>query len=166
MRSNDLQADFGMAYVKAVAHAAGFFCQEANRAVDADGVDVTLLSPTQGQRIRAPRLDLQVKTTRGVVEGDPFPYDLDAKNYNELCDTSWQTPRILVLVVVPPSQEDWVVATAEDLRLRRCGYWTSLRGRGPTDNAEKKRIFLSREALFHVAPLRNIMQRLCDGELP
>lgn len=166
MSLNDLQGDFGIAYVKAVAHATGLFCQESGRSLDNNGVDITLLSPTQGNVVRAPRLDVQVKTTRDAVEGDPFTYDLAVKNYDELRADDWQTPRILVLVAVPSSQAEWVSANENELLLRRCGYWHSLRGQPATVNTSTVRVSIPRKSLFHVGPLKALMTRLCEGGLP
>ena len=115
MSQRDLQSEFGVAYVHAVAHAAGFFVQEANRILDGDGVDLTVFQRGVGGVVRSPRLDLQVKTTGAGAVGDPFPYDLDAKNYGELSSTDWQIPRILVVVLVPADPAEWVGADEDHL---------------------------------------------------
>ncbi len=87
---NNLQSEFALAYVRAVASAAGFFTQESGRMFDADGVDLTIMSRGPMNVARSPRLDLQVKSIRGVVDEDPWTYELKVKNYDELRDESWQ----------------------------------------------------------------------------
>lgn len=83
--------------MKAVAHAAGYFVEPAGRWADEAGIDLTILSLTESGLRKSPRLDVQVKTTIDPLEGDPFPYDLAANNYNQLCDTSpHNLPSILV----------------------------------------------------------------------
>ncbi len=57
MSSNDLKAELSHAYVRAVAHAAGYFVQEGNRAFDSDGVDLTVLERGNRGVVRSPRLD-------------------------------------------------------------------------------------------------------------
>ncbi len=97
---------------------------------------------------------------------DPIPYDLDAKNHNELVSAEWQVPRALVLVVVPPEADAWVEATEDQLILRRCGYWLSLRGQTATPNTSARRVFLPRAQVFHVQPLRAIMEKVRAGGHP
>ena len=50
----NLKAEFGLVYVRAVAHAAGFFVQESSRMMDADGIDVTLFSRDKFGLTRSP----------------------------------------------------------------------------------------------------------------
>lgn len=166
MSLNDLQSEFGIAYVRAVAHAAGYFTVEANRLLDGDGVDLTVFRRGAGGTVRSPRLDLQVKTLAGAVTQDPIPYDLDVKNHNELISTEWQVPRALVVVVVPQQPDPWVEASEEQLILRRCGYWLSLRGQAATVNTTTQRVSLPRASVFHVQPLRDIMARIQAGGHP
>lgn len=163
---NDLKAEFSHAYVRAVAHAAGFFVQEANRAMDGDGVDLMLIHRGVAGVVSSPRLDLQLKATAAPIKADPFPFDLDVKNYNELCGTSWQIPRILVVVVVPAKTQHWVKATEQQLVLRRSGYWISLRGNSPTTNDTTCRVHLSRTNCFHVPNLIAIMSGIRNGVMP
>ncbi len=166
MSNRDLQSEFGVAYVRAVAHAAGFFTQEANRLLDGDGVDLTVFQRGPGGVVRSPRLDLQVKTTITLPLADPFPHDLEAKNHQELTSTEWQVPRILVVVVVPPAPADWVEADEERLVLLRCGYWLSLRGGAPTTNSSTHRVQIPRAQVFHVDPLRALMAQVQAGGAP
>lgn len=166
MTLNDLKSEFSHAYVRAVAHAAGYFVQEANRTFDGDGVDLTLLSRSPAGTVRSPRLDLQLKATAVPISEDPFPYDLDVKNYDELRSDQLQVPRILVVVSVPDSTASWVAATEDELILRRCGYWKSLRGASATTNSAKVRIRIDRVACFHVDQVNAIMSRIRDGGLP
>ncbi|MFZ5443149.1 MAG: DUF4365 domain-containing protein [Myxococcota bacterium] len=162
-----LQGDFGVAYVKAVVHAAGYFVDLAGRASDDAGVDLTIVSLSSTGKRQSPRLDVQVKTTIDPLVGDPFPYDLEVKNYDELRDTGpHNLARILVVVSVPRSQTDWVAATESELVLRRCGYWASLRGQPATTNTATVRIHLARSACFHPANVRAIMTALSEGRSP
>ena len=166
MSQNDLKSEFSHAYVRAVAHAAGYFVQEANRAVDSDGVDLTLMERGNGGVVRSPRLDLQLKATAQLVTDDPFPFDLDIKNYNELRSETFQVPRILVVVVVPTERASWVTATEQELTVRHCGYWLSLRGGAATANAATVRVRIPRSSCFHVADIKAIMTRIQSGGLP
>lgn len=166
MMLNDLKSEFSHAYVRAVAHAAGYFVQEANRSFDGDGVDLTLLSRSPAGTVRSPRLDLQLKATAAAIAEDPFTYDLDVKNYDELRSEQLQVPRVLVVVSVPDTRASWVTATEDELIMRRCGYWKSLRGEGATTNKTKIRVHINRSACFHVEQVKAIMERIRDGGVP
>lgn len=48
MSLNDLKAEFSQAYVRAVAHAAGYFVNEPGRMMDGDGVELTVFSRGPG----------------------------------------------------------------------------------------------------------------------
>ncbi|MBK8097893.1 MAG: DUF4365 domain-containing protein [Planctomycetes bacterium] len=121
MTSNDLKSEFSHAYVRAVAHAAGYFVQESNRMMDADGVDAVLFARSPSGSTRGPRLELQLKATTQPITQDPFPFDLGIKNYDELRDDTAIPPRILVVVALPAERANWASATAAELVLRHCG---------------------------------------------
>jgi hypothetical protein len=165
---NDLKAEFSQAYVRAIAHAAGYFVLEANRNMDSDGVDLTVFARTSvGNTIRSPRLDIQLKATAVQVTEDPIPFDVEAKNHVELCATDFQIPRILVVVYLPnDTPTSWVKATEEELVLRKCGYWISLMGQTPTSNSTTHRVRIPRSNCFHVAQLQDIMSRISSGGTP
>lgn len=166
MSMNDLKAEFSQAYVRAVAHAAGYFVNEPGRLMDGDGVDLTIFERGPGGVIRSPRLDLQLKATAVRPMEDPFPFDLEVKNYDQLRATNLQVPRILVVVVVPPTIDEWVSSTEERLLLRHCGYFKSLRGEPESSNTAKIRVRLDRSACFHVAELRQLMSGIRLGQQP
>jgi hypothetical protein len=163
-QSTNLKEAFSHAYIRAIAHAAGYFVHEANRPVDDDGVDLTLLSRGTGGAVRSPRLDLQVKGTAKLSSEDPFPFDLSAKNYDELRSSAeFQVPRILVVVIVPDDVAQWVSATEQELVMRHCGYWKSLRGEPASGNDTMQRVKLSRSARFHVDQVKEIMDSIREG---
>jgi hypothetical protein len=162
----DPQSEFAAAYVRAVASAAGFFIQEPPRTFDADGVDLEMMRRGPLGVTRSPRLHLQVKSYGGEVVEDPFPYDLDAKNYDELRDTTWQVPRILVVVVVPKAVQEWITHSEKQLALKRSGYWLSLRGQPKLANEGTRRVRIPRANVFDVQNVRQVMQRVADGGIP
>jgi len=164
---NDLKADFGQAYVRAIAHAAGYFVAEAARSRDNDGVDLTILDRPERRVLTSRQLDVQLKTTAASLDrGETFHVDLEIKNYDELRSEDYQVPRILVVVHVPAAPADWVEATPESLLLRHCGYWISLRGSAASTNKDTVRVHLNRSQRFHVGDLRAIMQRVRETGSP
>lgn len=163
--TNNIKSEFGGAYVRAVAHAAGYFVQEASRMMDADGVDYTVFERGTRGQMRSPRVDVQLKTTQLGPDGSALVVDLPVKNYNELRAYGYQTPRILVVVVVPSDPQDWIVATEDQLAMKRCGYWQSLRGQPDTTNTATVRVQIPRTNQFHVQQLRSLMALVSQGRL-
>jgi hypothetical protein len=162
-----VQGEFGCAYVRAVAHAAGYVVDTAGRWADEDGVDLTIHALTGTGRTRSPRLEVQVKTTTLALVGDPFPIDLGVKNYHELRSVGpYETPRLLVVVSVPEQRSDWLTATPEQLVLRHTAYFHSLRGYPDTPNTDKIRVHLQRASVFHPDRLQAIMVGVEQGNPP
>ena len=60
-----------------------------------------------------------------VATGSVFPLSL--KNYDDLRSDSW-APRLLIVVLLPTEEEEWLVHSEDELRMRHCGYWLSLAG--------------------------------------
>jgi len=162
----DLQAQFSIAYVQAVASVAGFFVQHADRGFDKDGIDLTVLRRGELGLITSTRLDVQVKSYTGDAQGDPWPYDLDVKSYGDLIPTAYQVPRILVVVRVPADVGEWIAHGDEQLVLRRCGYWLSLRGGAPTANASTIRVQIPRAHVLDAPGLSFLMRRVAEGFAP
>ena len=79
----DLQSQFSLAYVQAVASVAGFFVQSSDRGFDKDGIDMTVLQRGAAGLTTSTRLDLQIKSYTGEVSGDIWPYDLEVKAYRD-----------------------------------------------------------------------------------
>jgi hypothetical protein len=127
MHISHRQEAFSIAYVRAVAAVAGYRVQDGP-APDDDSVDLTLSDRGPGGTIRSPKLDIQLKSCLGApVESPEWSYDLKARNYDDLRHTDLQVPRILVVVAVPESIDDWLHHEADrHLLVRHCGWWVSL----------------------------------------
>ncbi len=160
----NLKAEFGLVYVRAVAYAAGFFVQESSRMMDADGIDVSLFSRDKFGLTRSPRLDIQIKTSVLGQTAETVVHDLSAKNYDELRSSNFQVPRILVVVIVPELRRDWLAWTSDSLSLKRCGFWRSLLGQPESTNATKVRVKIAADAVLSPAALSEIMQRVANKE--
>jgi hypothetical protein len=167
MSLNDLKSEYSYAYVRAVAATAGYFTEERYRGKDADGVDLTILSRTPaGTSIGSTSLDLQVKATAEWQGKADYVFDLEMKNYRELRSDIFQVPRILVVVNLPKLRTDWVEHSHEQLALRRCAYWKSLRGWPESQNTTSSRITMNAEQVLDVHQLQMLMKQIENGELP
>jgi hypothetical protein len=161
MTRNQRQEALSRAYVHAVAAMAGF--SRTARATDY-GIDLSLYAVARrGSRYVETGivLDVQVKsTTRAGRELNTICYDLDVKANDDLRDPAAHIPLILVLVVLPVDPADWLSQTEEGLTIRRCAYWQSLAGRGPTSRGRTVRLRIPRANVFSSSALADIFKHL------
>jgi hypothetical protein len=162
---NQRKEQFSYAYLYSIASTAGYSFQIATRPMDFDGIDVILAGGSGQGIIRYPRLEIQVKCTAAdLVSDDTIRYPLNVKNYDDLRVENIHTPRILVIVVVPDRLEEWLAQSQQELCLRHCGYWVSLRGLPPSQNQTTVTVSIPRQNIFDVPGLRLLMQRIESGE--
>jgi hypothetical protein len=166
---NTQKEEFSYAYIYALASAAGYSFQRATTPLDQVGVDVTITAvPETPESRRLTLLDLQVKcTSRNVLlTDDEIRYPHPVKNYEELRYKEHSVPRILVVVVVPDNSDEWLYQSQEELCLKHCGYWVSLRGQPATQNQETVTVYLPLENVFTVDALKSMIQRIkTEGSL-
>jgi hypothetical protein len=159
------QERLAWAYVEAVVASCGF--SMTPRATDY-GIDLSVnVIKTRGTRhVEAGRqLDIQLKSTTLARIGDAaVTHDLEVKAYEDLRDPEAEILRILVLLVLPQDEAEWVTTSEEALVLRRCAYWLSLRGEPPATTKKTTRLMIPRSSLFSVQGLQAIMERLRKGE--
>ncbi len=154
------QEALSRAYVRAVATRAGLICGGTENDL---GFDLFLRSvEIHGHQLwdSGPQLDLQLKsTTRAAVRESVVAYDLEVRAYNILRQENVSRPRILVVLVLPENESEWMSQTEEALIIRRCAYWTSLRGAEPTTAQTTVRIMIPRTNVFSVQSLELLMDR-------
>jgi hypothetical protein len=113
------------------------------------------------------QVDLQIKsTTRPSLRADLVQYDLDIRNYDWLRESSAYYPRVLAVLVMPDDQAKWLDVSEEQLVLRGCMYWTSLKGMPATSNKRTIRVELPRRNVFSLNGLEDMMRQFEEeGEL-
>ncbi|MFO0607649.1 MAG: DUF4365 domain-containing protein [Polyangiales bacterium] len=112
------------------------------------------------------RLFVQLKSTTGAdVVDDHIVYDLDAKNYRNLCDRRG-LPRVLVLCVLPALEADWVVEREGELALRGGAWWLCLRGEKTSANGGSVRVRIPLAQRFNVDAVRGPLQRFAQTRRP
>jgi hypothetical protein len=161
------QEALSRAYVRAVAARAGIICGSTENDL---GFDLFLRSvEIHGQQLwdGGPQLDVQLKSTsRADVRETVVVYDLEVRAYNILRQENASRPRILVVLILPEDESEWTSQTEEALILRRCAYWMSLRGAGPTTAQASVRILIPRANVFSVQALQTLMDRARGSEMP
>lgn len=165
MRLNDRKEALSRAYVSAVAASAGFAIYQPS--VDNDSIDVGLAASDAPPYVRRPRLELQLKCTAAEPPAArTFTFAISSKNYNDLRLENLVVPRILVILLVPRDPSEWLVQTEQELSLRRCSYWVSLRGMADKPNSTSVSVAIPRDQIFSPEGLRAIMKRIDGGGLP
>lgn len=159
------QEEFSRAFVHAVIAVAGYQLGQP-LLVDDDSVDLSISTRGPVGSVRSPRIDAQLKSHGGEVTADPWTFPLKVKNYDDLRHTDYQAPRILIVVIMPKEVDDWLSQTEEQLVLRRCGYWVSLRGLPSTANTSTVSVSIPRGNVLTPEALRAIMQRVGAGGVP
>lgn len=165
MTLDDQKEQFSFAYARAVSAVAQIAVSEP--AVDDDSIDLIFQRRGGGGIVRSPRVEAQVKCTdAAAIHPAHIAYPLKLKNYDELRPVDVLVPRILIVVIVPTILGDWLNHSEQELAVRRCGYWLSLRGKPVTANTTNVTVHLPRANQFTVAELQGIMQRIGDGQNP
>lgn len=165
MELNDQKELFSDAFIQAVSARAGFMISKPQ--LDRASVDWMIQSPVG----RYPQLNIQLKCTSQIESWDETPetfaFVLDnLKNYEDLRAPDVLIPIILVVVLVPRELDEWLVMTDEMLVLKRCAYWTTLRGEPPTTNTSSISIRIPVEQRFDHEALEGIMERIEQGGFP
>ena len=152
---------FSIAYINAVAARVGL--ELAQIRYDVDGVDGILVSSGG----TAPQVNFQAKSTsrRDVWRGDHVALKLPKRNYDHLRIPKF-VPRILIVVLLPEDQSKWLTQNHDQLCLRRCAYWISLRDAPEVPNTSRKTVRIPADNMFDHVSLTEMLDRIGRGELP
>ncbi|HEV3342960.1 MAG TPA: DUF4365 domain-containing protein [Pirellulales bacterium] len=128
MDPNEQKQQLSIAYLHAVASAAGFALQGPG--VDDDSVDRTVVARGWVHRksvLRSPKIDVQLKSvSRGPLEPgeQAFVFRLSKKNYDELRHRAL-VPRLLVVMLPPADARLWIEQDGERMLSRHAAYYVS-----------------------------------------
>lgn len=149
------KGEFGVAYVTAIAAAAGYMTYKVSP--DLDSIDLGIAAGAK-EIEGAPRIELQIKGySFDFKNGEEFSYPLKQKNYNDL-RRRVITPRYLVVVTMPPDDQPWLDQSPERLTLFRCAYYLSLKGFPDSKNDTATTVKMLRTQCFTIDALHKLMQ--------
>lgn len=137
--------------------------------VDDGCLDVTIgtSGTLGGGEISAPKLDLQLKATSdpSVVHKGFISCELPVDHYDQLRARA-STPKLLVVLVLPPDEDRWVEHSVDELVLRRCAYWEKMTGKPPADAGQRSiTVRVPTANVFSPEGLRGLMERLSRAEV-
>lgn len=157
---NHRQEGLSRAYIQAVAAKAGFAFNP--RTVDY-GMDFSLNQIVlQKGRLCETGIDIDIQarsTTLARITAEAVLYDLDIHTYEMLRDPLAKTMRLLVLLVLPTDESEWLRLSEEELLLRRAAYWYSVKGQPSTTNRRSIRLAIPRSQLFTPEALHDLARR-------
>jgi len=152
------------AYLQAVAAQAGL--SYSIHAFDY-GIDISLRHVEQVGGVyldSGVQLDIQLRsTTRASRSGSEVVFDLDVRTFNHLCGSAANKPRVLVLLLLPDNEAEWLSQSEKELSIRECAYWLSLRGVVRSDAASSVRVKIPMGNMLTVDALRDMMNRVREG---
>ena len=149
------------AYVRAVVAKAGYNYGSYNHDVGIDGIIKDVKEINGGYRASGFGIEFQLKSTWDVsFENGELVYDLEVKNYNDLVSWEGGNPAILILFVMPSDENQWLDFSNEQLVIRQCAWWCSLKGLPVTDNEHTKRIRIPETQVFSPVELERLMSEV------
>lgn len=171
LNPNDIESEISYAYLHAVASHAGAGCSSANRASDGNGIDaiITGWGPfPNGGYLEEIDIKIQLKATVGLpVENKGFlSYNLKGiSRYNDLRSEVLATHRILIVLFLPPDSNDWLSISENELILKKCAYWVSLRGAPDATNSTGQTVYIPKNQIFNASNLKSIFEKLSRKEV-
>lgn len=153
-------------YLHAVAAAAG--CSLAQPFPD-NGIDWHLSHSSRAHAVDDEvTIKVQLKCTYQVAPcpaGPTFAFTLENEHLAKLARNPASVHKILVVMLVPRTQEEWLRASHDRLELRHCCYWTNLAGHAVTGK-RKTTVRIPTSRIFDDRALCEIMTRVGAGGRP
>lgn len=160
--------DMSEAYLRALCAANGYNIEKGNH--DNDGIDIGLECKgkvAEDSILHSTELKVQLKSSYAKItthDDGSITYQLEVKNYKSLIDTQRMVPLILVVFHMPREEAQWIEQTKDWLKIKKCAYWISLKGRENTDNVETISIRIPADNLLTKNSLRDIMHKISKEE--
>lgn len=167
----NIESELSYAYLHAVASRAGMACRDGNRHEDSNGIDAQLtawLPFVNANTLTEVDIKVQLKATiaEPADDGQNYEYRLQGANrYNDLRSETIGIARILVVLFLPRGAAEWLNHSPNQLALRRCAYWQSLRG-APEITADSAVIKLPKTQVFSPDGLTELAGRLSRRDFP
>ncbi|MFI6939961.1 DUF4365 domain-containing protein [Streptomyces sp. NPDC050418] len=153
-------------YLHAVAAAAG--CSLSQPFPD-NGIDWHVSHSAPGHAVDDEvTIKVQLKATYQIAPNPPgaaFSFTLDNEHLAKLARTPVSVHKILVVMLVPRAQEDWLRASHDRLDLRHCCYWVNLAGHRITGR-RRTTVRIPTARIFDDRALCEIMTRVGTGGRP
>jgi hypothetical protein len=171
LTQQDIEAQLSYAYLHAVVSHAGFDCQHATPSQDKQGIDAIIAAygsfPDSIKTQVTINVQLKATIEQPVDNGTHLSYFVkEIKRYDKLRDNHCDPARILVVLFLPPQHADWLSHSENELILKNCAYWVSLRNAPGSENDTGKTVKIPKEQMLNVENLKTLVKRLAQGDIP
>jgi hypothetical protein len=141
---NLIEAELSLAYLQAVAAIVSFSVDVPHQ--DLDSIDAVISGKGRiapDSLAISPRIELQLKASINIQPNNngEIPFDLSIKNFDDL-RAGTMLPRLLVIMVLPKEQSEWLIHSSDKLILQRCCYYLNLRGLPESFNRSHQRVYV------------------------
>jgi hypothetical protein len=166
--SKDIEAQLSYAYLHAAAVHAGLECRQATAVEDKEGIDavVTAYGEVPGTWRTQVTINIQLKATIKTPsdDGSHLSYFLkEVRRYDKLREDHREPVRLLVVLFLPEKHDDWLSCTEEQLVLKRCAYWVSLRNAPDSTNGTGQTVKIPKDQILKPENLKALVERLALG---
>lgn len=151
MELNDRMEAMSFAYISAVGTGAGFDVRYPRR--DRGSIDGTIHSEDP------PFAEFQFQAKSTSVErlsDGAIRFPLPVGNQRDLAVRS-TVPRILIVMLLPADESEWLAQSEDELCMRKCAYWTTLEGQDPSENRSTITVRIPLGNVFDVGAARRWM---------
>lgn len=164
----DTESELSVAYLQAIAARNRFSCAISPRTMDNNGIDATLHGVDNfGGVLTEITLHVQLKATvkQPAIQDGKFSFCLDSiELYNKLRSTTVSVPKILVVLFLPSDQPEWLKHSPEELCIRKCAYWVSLKGAPESTNKTGITVYIPERQALSPEELKRIFVLLSHEE--
>lgn len=160
--------DMSEAFVRALCAVHGYSIVKCEH--DNDGVDIGIRckgKPCAESEILSPEIEVQLKSSYSRItqlHDGSINYSLEVKNYKSLIENNRMIPLILVVFHMPTDEEEWIEQTTDWLKIKKCAYWISLKGRKNTANQKSITINIPADHRLTKDSLESIMIKISKQE--
>lgn len=165
----DIESELSYAYLHAVASKIGVGCKISTRHEDNRGIDaqLTCWEKFGDSYIEEIDLKVQLKATKQIPsETDShFSYFFKGiKQYDFLREKPKRNHRFLIVLFLPEDASEWLNVNSEQLILKKCAYWVSLRGAEDSTNESGQTIYLPKKQMLTPDNLLSIFEKISRNE--
>ena len=159
LTENLRKAELSFVYLSAIASISSYTIQRGP-SPDVNSIDALV---NAGGNM-APEIRIQLKATSSPRWGrDGLRFRLSRKNYDEMRQPR-VVPIFLAVMVLPEDPSEWLTWKEEEITIRRCIWWKSLRGY-PAIDTQTRTVTLPNSQMLSPESLKDLMSRVRRGEL-
>lgn len=168
----DIESRLSYAYLHAVTSAAGYICRAAMPDEDKEGIDAVITA--YGDFPKSYRtqitINIQLKATIGkpADSGKHLSYFIkEVRRYDKLREDHREPIRLLMVLFLPKAQSSWLKCIEQQLILKKCAYWVSVRNAPASTNGTGQTVKIPKEQMLTPRALQKLVKQLVIGnEIP